>query len=132
MSDPIVDPSDLASYFGLASVDEDRATLLLQLAQDLCESIVPAPLPEGSAAVIFDVVGRVWGNPLNVTQQAGGSYSVSYAASTPSGLTLTRANTSTLRRLAGGGGAFSVDLVPADALTTLPIWDVDVEVITTA
>lgn len=122
MSDPIVDPSDLASYLGVATVDDSRATLLIQLAQDLCESVIPAPLPDGAAAVIFDLVAHVWGNPLNVTQQSGGSYSVSYG-SAPTGLTLTKAHTATLRRLAGGGGAFSVDLTPADALTTLPYWD---------
>ena len=40
------------------------------------------------------------------------------------GLWLTRQNKTTLRRLAGQGGAFTIDTMPATAGQSLPWWDV--------
>jgi hypothetical protein len=39
------------------------------------------------------------------------------------GVYLTRADKADLRRIAGGGGAFSIDLLPADYELCLPPWD---------
>ena len=99
MSDPIADPSDLAVFLG-TDVDENRATLFLQLAQDKCESIV-TPLPATALGVILDVAARGYGNPSGATQTAVGPF----AQTLPGGVWLTKANITELRRLGGGGGA---------------------------
>lgn len=121
MSDPLVLPSDLATYLSIANIDEDRATLILGLAQGLCESVV-SPLPDGAEAVILDVATRAWSNPANTTSDATGPLSTSYGT-VSGGLWLTRQNEATLRRLAGGGGAFTIDVMPANAGQNLPWWD---------
>lgn len=120
-----VTPYDLGTYLGVANIDDDRATFLIAQATNLCLSLV-SPLPDGSEAVILDVAGRAYLNPGNVQQQATGPYSASYGA-VSGGLWLTRANKSTLRRLNGGGGAFTIDTAPATAGQNLPWWDTGVE-----
>jgi hypothetical protein len=45
--------------------------------------------------------------------------------SAPGGLWLTRQDKATLRRLAGSGGAFTIDTLPASAGTMLPPWEVN-------
>lgn len=124
MSDPICDPSDLCAYLG-SQVDAARATLLLSLAQGLCEAIV-SPLPAGAAAVVLDVAGRAYINPGNVQQQAVGPFPVSYGA-VSGGLWLTNGNKQTLRLLAGTGGAFTIDTMPATAGQNLNWWDLGVD-----
>jgi hypothetical protein len=116
-----VSSADLGTYLG-AAVDDDRATLLLSLATQLCESVV-TPLPGGADAVVLDVAARAYSNPSNVQTQATGPYSATFGA-LGGGLWLTRQNKSTLRRLAGSGGAFTIETLPADAGTGLPWWDV--------
>lgn len=113
--------SDLGTYLGAADIDVNRATYLISLATALCTSIVD-PLPDGADAVVLDVVARAYGNPANVTQQTVGPYSASYGT-VAGGLWLTRANKATLRRLGGGGGAFTIDTTPDTAGEGLPIWD---------
>lgn len=125
MSDLVVFPEDLGAYLSISDIDEDRAEQVLRLAQTLCESIV-APLPDTAAAVILDVAARAWTNPTNAQSQATGPYSASFGA-VSGGLWLTRQNKATLRRLAGGGGVFSVDVLPAAAGQTLPWWDAGVQ-----
>jgi hypothetical protein len=121
VSDPIVDPSDLATYLGVA-VDEDRATLLIGYAQALCEAIV-SPLPAGAKAVVTDVAVRAYSNPMNVQAQTAGQ-SVTFGA-VSGGLWLTNQNKATLRLLSGGtGGAFTIDTMPATAGQNLPWWDI--------
>ena len=121
MSDPLVTADDLATYLNVAAIDTNRAVQILGLAQSLCESVV-SPLPDGAEAVILDVATRAWVNPANTQSDTTGPLSTSFGA-VSGGLWLTRKNTSTLRRLAGGGGAFSIDMLPADAGTNLPWWD---------
>lgn len=124
MSDPIVDPTDLGIYLGITDIDQVRATLILQQAQALCESVV-TPLPAGATAVMLDVAARAWANPLNAQQQGAGPFTVGYGA-VSGGLWLTQQNKATLRRLAGGGGAFTFDTMPATAGQGLPWWDINV------
>jgi hypothetical protein len=114
---------DLGTYLGVV-VDDTRATLILSNATALCESIV-TPLPAGADAVVLDVAARAYGNPSNVVQQTAGPYSANYGP-VGGGLWLTRANKATLRRLAGGGGAFTIDMLPATAGEGLPSWDAGV------
>jgi hypothetical protein len=117
-----VTPADLGTYLS-TSVDDDRAQLLLDLAQQLCESIVK-PLPDGADAVVLDVAARSYSNPANVTQEAAGPFSANFGP-VGGGLWLTRQNKATLRRLAGSGGAFSIDTMPATAGTNLPPWEIN-------
>ena len=119
MSDPVLFPADLGTYLGLPNLDVDRATQILGLAQALCESVV-SPLPPGAEAVVLDVASQAWINPASAGSQAAGPFSV---GPTPGGLRLTRANKATLRRLAGSGGAFTIDVLPAAAATDMPWWD---------
>lgn len=111
-------PEELGTYLG-TSVDIDRAQFLLDLAESLCLSIVD-PLPDSAMAVVLDVAARAYSNPTAVPQQAAGPFTVGGAAG---GVWLTRQNKATLRRLAGSGGAFTIDTMPATAGSGLPWWD---------
>lgn len=101
-------PLELGIYLG-ASVDEDRAQFLIDMAESLCLSVVD-PLPDAARAVVLDVAARAYTNPTAVPQQSAGPFSMGGAAG---GVWLTRQNESTLRRLAGFGGAFSIGCEPA-------------------
>jgi hypothetical protein len=98
---------DLRVYLGDETIDATRADLMLQMAQDLCTTIVN-PLPTTAKAVVLAVAARVFDNPTAATTEAIGGYSVARAG----GLWLTRADKAALRRLAGGSGAFSIDTLP--------------------
>lgn len=111
--------ADLGTYLALPNIDTNRATYIIGLAVQLCQSVVN-PLPTGSDAVVLDVAARAYGNPQNVVE-----ISVQYGV-VAGGLWLTRKNKGTLRRLAGGGGAFTVDTTPSTAGQNLPPWDTGV------
>lgn len=117
-----VAPADLSTYLG-ADVDTARAQYLIDRATELCQSLVN-PLPDGSDAVVLDVAARAFMNPGMVSQQGAGSFTVAFAGGN-GGLWLTRQNKATLRRLSGGGGAFTIDTMPATAGTNLPWWEVN-------
>ena len=104
--------SDLSVFLG-ADADESRATLLIGMAEKLCTSVVN-PLPDGAEAVVLAVASRAFSNPVNATSQATGPYLMSYGA-VGGGMWLTKRDEVTLRRMAGGGGAFTIDPTPADA-----------------
>jgi hypothetical protein len=116
-------PDDLGTYLG-STLDDERAALMLTLATQLCESVV-APLPDGADAVVLDVAARAYSNPQSLQQQSVGPYTAGYGA-VSGGLWLTRANKATLRRLAGGGGAFTIETCPDTAGENLPWWDAGV------
>lgn len=115
MTSPIAQPSDLQSFLGASNIDNSRATLLIQLAQNECATIV-SPLPATAIGVVLDVAARAYGNPQGVQSQHLGTASVSYGnqqyGGALGGIFLTRGNKATLRRLAGSGGAYSVDTLP--------------------
>jgi hypothetical protein len=115
-----VTADDFATFLALDSVDTARAEYLIELATALCESVV-SPLPAGSDAVVLDVVARVYVNPTSVTQDTVGPSAVGYSPGS-GGLHLTRSNLRTLRRLAGYGGAFTIDVMPTTAGESLPEW----------
>lgn len=119
-----VTPTDFGTYLGNPGIDTDRAQLLIDLATQLCQSIIN-PLPVGADAVVLDVATRAYSNPQNVTAQAAAPFSVSYGP-VGGGLWLTRQNKATLRRLSGQGGAFTIDTMPATAGQGLPAWEQDV------
>lgn len=116
-----VSPADLGTYLG-AEVDTDRAQFLIEKAVQLCESII-TPLPDGGDTVVLDVAARAYSNPSNAQTQAAGPFSATFGA-LGGGLWLTRQNKATLRRLAGSGGAFTIETLPVDAGTGLPWWGV--------
>lgn len=118
-------PDDLGIYLGIViDADDPRAGMILRKAQSLCESVV-SPLPVGADAVVVDVATRAWSNPANVQSETTGPFSDSYGA-VSGGLWLTSQNRQTLRRLAGRGGAFTIDTMPAAAGQNLGWWDVGV------
>ncbi|MFC3986440.1 hypothetical protein [Streptosporangium jomthongense] len=102
---------DLALYLDLTEINEARADLLLTQATLLAESIVK-PLPEGASAVVLAAAGRCYANPQGVSSESVGPYSVQRPQA---GLYLTKAETATLKRLGGRGGAFTIDPTPATA-----------------
>lgn len=113
-----VTPNDLSDFLG-TTVDPARAVTVLRYAQLLCQTIVN-PLPDTAMPVVIDVACRAYSNPGGTPTQGAGPFTM---AGAPGGIYLTRGNKTTLRRLAGGSGAFSIDLLPATAATNLPWWD---------
>lgn len=104
MSDPIAVSDDLALFLG-QTVDDDRAELILGLAQDACEELV-TPLPVSAKRIVLSVAARVYTNPTSVTTEALGPYS----ASRPD-IFLTRQERASLWRIAGRGGAGSTSVL---------------------
>lgn len=117
MSTPLATPTELGVYLGqdIATADP-RATLILQLAHDLCETIV-SPVPTLAKVVELAVAARAHNNVTSAHQMSLGSASVSFGAQNSTmgvgGLYLSKSERATLRRLAGRSGAFSVSMVPA-------------------
>jgi hypothetical protein len=88
-------------------------TLQLELAQELCETIVD-PLPATARGVVLQVAGRMFSNVNSATQIGLGSAYASLGstgAGGVGGLYLSRSEKATLRRLAGRTGAFSIDVL---------------------
>lgn len=118
-----VTPADLALVGDIANIDTARAQRIIDLATALCQTIV-TPLPSAADSVVLDVSLRAYVNPQGVMQETVGPYSVSRSGA--SGVTLTRANRATLKRLAGRGSAFTINPTPTTAGTdSLPVYDVD-------
>jgi hypothetical protein len=121
VTDPIVDPTDLAALLG-QPVDEDRASALIVLAQELCSTVVD-PVPANARSVVLGVALRAYVNPQNVQSQQAAVYGVNYGPAASGGLYLTRQDRATLKRVAGRGGAFTFDPTPDDAGQGLSPWD---------
>lgn len=102
--------SDLALYLG-TTVDPPRANLLIAQAESLARAILTV-LPDAAAAVVLSAAARGYANPQGITSETTGPYSV---ARPLAGVYLNKIERSTLRRLTGGGGAFSIDPTPATA-----------------
>lgn len=115
MGIPVASPDDLQTYLGDSSIDAARATLILQLAQNLCEAVV-SPLPDTANAVVLEVAARAYVNPKQLGSATLGTAHLQYGATGPGspigGLYLSRQDKANLRRLAGSGGAFSIDPLP--------------------
>lgn len=127
MSQSITTASELDTYLQLAgTIDTARANLLLDLAYDKCVSFVN-PVPAGAKGVMLEVAGRAYTNVTSAHQMSMGSASTSFGAQNSStgvgGLYLSKSNIAELRRLAGSGGAFTIDPTPADAGEGLMPWD---------
>lgn len=125
MSTPLATPTDLGVYLGEdMAADDPRATLILQLAHDKCESYV-SPVPSAAKGIELTVAARAYTNATNAHQVSLGGGSVSFGSQNTStgigGLTVSPEEQRDLRRLAGRSGAFSVDLLqewpPTDTST---------------
>ena len=129
MSTPIAVPSDLGTYLKDPGIDTVRATQSLLLAQNLCETIWSA-LDATALGTVLAVAARQYGNVNSAHAVGIGSAQISYgsagSATGVGGLYLSRSDKSTLRLLAGRGGAFSIDPTPADAGEGLMPWDQNV------
>lgn len=123
MTTLIVQPSDLATYLGLPEIDSARAALIIRYAQDRCEDIV-SPLPDTAAGIVCRVAARAYLNVGSMQSMSLGGATANFGAPSPFGVSLTRSDKRDLRVAAGGGGAFSIDLLPDTAAQNLAIWDV--------
>lgn len=113
-----VSVADFKNYLDDQNVSATRAGLILGFATKLCESIAN-PLPAGAEVVILDVARRAYAVP---PEGVGPYATIAPGTMGAGGLFLTRDNKATLRRLAGAGGAFTIDMLPAN-LPALPPWD---------
>lgn len=126
MSAPIAVPADLATYLGvdLATMDAVRATQSLQLAQDLCETIW-SPIGATALGTILAVAARQFVNVTSANSVALGTGHIAFGTPGTSqgvgGLYLSRSDKTTLRRLAGRGGGFSVSILPTGASAVLSV-----------
>lgn len=106
-----VDADELRVYLNMDEIDQTRADLMIDQAVLLAESIVK-PLPDAASAVVLAVAGRAYANPQGIAYETVGPVSVQRPQA---GLYMTRDERRTLQRLAGRGGAFTVDPTPVDA-----------------
>lgn len=124
MSTPIAVPADLATYLGNPNIDTARATQSLRLAQDLCETIW-SPIGPAALGTVLAVAARQYVNVTSANSVALGTGHIAYGAPGTSqgvgGLYLSRSDKTTLRRLAGRGGAFSVDVLPTGTSAVLSL-----------
>jgi len=126
MSTPIAVPADLGTYLGLepGTIDTVRATQSLLLAQDLCETIW-SPIGPTALGTILAVAERQFDNATNATSVSLGTGTIVRGAPGATqgvgGLYLSRSDKTTLRRLAGRGGGFSVSVLPVGASAVLSV-----------
>lgn len=112
MSDPLIDPTDLGTVLNDPRINVQRALAVIADAQALCETIV-MPLPPIAAVVVKRVAARAYmaAPARNASAAAAGSQFGAPLSETP-GVWLSMTDVTDLRRSAGGGGAFSIDLLP--------------------
>jgi hypothetical protein len=118
MSTPTVTSSDLEMFLGMdtGTINAMRASAAIQDAQNLCESIA-FPLPLSANVVVKIVAARGYINPQGVQSETVGPYHAEWGTSTGTGggsigPYLTRGDKATIRRLAGGSSAFSIETLP--------------------
>lgn len=104
-------------------IDADRGQLLLDLAVEQCETIAQ-PCPQQARSIVYAVAARAYLNPTGITSETIGPATVNFG-STGIGIYLRPAEEKMLRRMAGMGGAFTVDPMPLDAGKHLFPWDLN-------
>lgn len=111
MGTPVATATDLELFMNLTpgTINVDRATQILGLAQDLCESVV-SPLPMSARVVVLSVAARGFSNPEQVLTETVGPYTVQRGAAA---LFLAKSDMAMLRRSSGRGGAFSIETLAA-------------------
>jgi hypothetical protein len=117
----VITAEDLGLYLGFAEIDGTRADFLINQALTLAASIVN-PVPDAAEPIILAAAGRAYANPQSVTQETVGPYSVQRPAA---GLYFTRAEQAILKRLAGRGGAFTINPTPTTGVDPYASWPWD-------
>ncbi|WP_174545614.1 hypothetical protein [Nocardiopsis dassonvillei] len=113
-----VTTEQLRMLLNLTEINEERAAFLLEMAANLARTVID-PLPDGAEAVVLSVAARCYNNPQMLTgSETIGPYTGPTRAE--GGLYLKRDERRTLHRLAGRGGAFTVDPTPVDAGPVYP------------
>jgi hypothetical protein len=122
MSDPLVTSDELGTALNDKSINKTRAEFWIGQAQILCESVV-SPLPATAAVVVTRVAARAYGSTASASR--GPQVAAAGSPFTPGsgGAYLTKADRIDLRRLGGGGNAFTINLLPDDYTLTVPAWD---------
>lgn len=110
-----VDAADLGVYLDDEDLNSGRAQMLLDLAVTLCQSVT-TPLAQAAKAVVLAAASRAYSNPAAANQMGLGSAQLSFGPARANGVYLTKGEKATLLRLAGRAGAFSVDILPPEAL----------------
>ena len=109
MSDPLITPDDLATYLRDSSIDVDRAAMMIEDAQAACEMIVN-PVPASAAWIVRKVAGRAY--VTTTTSKAAAGSPMGAVPGGLGGVWLMKAEERALRTLNGGGGVFSIDILP--------------------
>lgn len=105
-----VKSDDLKSFLPTAAAfDDDRAKFMLGLVMDEAASVV-TPVPSTAKGLILRATSRLYQNPVGVTQELVGPYQFAQPATN----IFTKAERASLRRHAGGGGAFYIDPLDID------------------
>lgn len=109
---PVGSPTadDVALYLDIDNVNTGRAELFISQAMALAASYID-PVPPAGMAIVLGAVARAYTNAQGVTAETIGPYSVTRPTG---GVYFTKAETANLKRLAGKGGAYTIDPTPAD------------------
>lgn len=102
-------PASMATRMGV-QIDVARATALIADAEQLCLDLVN-PLPASAAAVVMSAAIRAYTNITGAAAETTGPDTVTHGPSSSPGVFLTKGERTTLKRAAGIGGAFSIDLI---------------------
>lgn len=135
MGDPVITWQQLGLHLADDEINVDRATLMISQAQKLCESIVgDLASVTGADVVVMRVAARAYVTTHSARRQqlamSGSPFGTLPGAD--GGVFLTRQDKTDLRRMAGGGNAFTINPLPADYAPDLPDWDTDNYVAPTA
>lgn len=129
MGDPLITSDDLAVYLNDPSIDTDRASLLIDYAQQACETVLN-PLPAAAAGIVAGLAGDAYTGILSPRAAATAAAGGQVGGGSGGGVYLTRAAERALRRLSSSsGGAFTIDMLPDDYTvpgSTITAGDLDV------
>lgn len=106
----IATPYDLALLLGDDDIDQERAEALLETATVNC-SLFVSPVPVEAKGIVVAIAARAYSNSTGVQSETTGPYTATYGSGFI-GLLPTTREEKLLKRMAGQGGAFSIDTLP--------------------
>lgn len=116
-------PDDLGLYMNDTDIYQDRAQYLIWQAEKLCLSVVN-PLPAAADVIVVRVAARAYVTITSQRAVQAGQKDNPYAPPpSAGGVYLTKADKADLRRLQGGGGGFSINMLANYCPPVLPPWD---------